>query len=66
MHITTTPHPNVRIVSHGDPFNNPEDLVVETLKDGEWVRYRGFNTFSNDYAYSNAHDAVQEAIAKLK
>lgn len=51
----------VRIVSLGDPFNNADDLIVEKLKDGEWTRYQGFNTFTNDYAYTSAREAAHQA-----
>ena len=57
---------NVRIVSLGDPFNNVDDLIVETLVDGEWKYFRGFNTFSNDYAYTSAREAAREAMELFK
>jgi hypothetical protein len=60
--MITNASPNVRIVSLGDPFNNPNDLIVETLIDGEWKYFRGFNTFSNDYAYTSAREAAREAM----
>lgn len=60
--MITNSSPNVRIVSLGDPFNNPNDLIVETLVDGEWKFFRGFNTFSNDYAYTSAREAAREAM----
>jgi len=56
----------VRIVSLGDPFNNVDDLIVETLVDGEWKFFRGFNTFSNDYAYTSAREAAREAMDLFK
>lgn len=61
--MITNASPNVRIVSLGDPFNNTNDLIVETLIDGEWKYFRGFNTFSNDYAHTSAREAAREAMA---
>ena len=61
--MVQTQHSNtVRTISLGDPFNNANDLIVQVLKDGEWTNFRGFNTFSNDYAYSSAREAAYEAI----
>lgn len=59
--IVTQHSTTVRIVSLGDPFKFVDDLIVETLKDGEWVYYRGFNTFSNDYAFTSAREAATRA-----
>ena len=56
----------VRIVSLSSPFENPDDLIVETLVDGVWTYFRGFNTFSNDYAYTSAREAAQEAMELFK
>lgn len=64
--MITNASPNVRIVSLGDPFNNVDDLIVETLVDGEWKYFRGFNTFSNDYAYTSAREAAREAMELFK
>jgi hypothetical protein len=64
--MITNCSPTVRIVSLGNPFKNPNDLVVETLVDGEWKFYRGFNTFSNDYAYTSAREAAREAMTLFK
>jgi hypothetical protein len=50
----------------GSPFENPDDLIVETLVDGEWKFFRGFNTFSNDYAYTSAREAAREAMELFK
>jgi len=55
----------VRTVSKGSPFTDTYDLVVEVLKDGEWTYYQGFNTLSNDYAYSEARSAEARAKAEL-
>lgn len=55
----------VRINNSGDPFKDTYDLMVEVLKDGEWTLYRGYNTLSNDYAYSEARSAANAAKEKL-
>jgi hypothetical protein len=55
----------VRTVSKGSPFTEIYDLVVEVLKDGEWTYYQGFNTLSNDYAYTEARAAETRAKAEL-
>ncbi len=56
---------NVRIVWDGDPMQTQYDIRVEWKVNGEWELYRGFNSFTNDYAHSSANEAAGEAIAKL-
>jgi hypothetical protein len=56
----------VRTVSKGSPFTDAYDLIVEVLKDGEWTYYQGFNTLSNDYAYSEARAAEARAKAEYE
>lgn len=53
----------VRIVDLGSPFTDTYDLVVEVLVDGKWTYYQGFNTLSNDYAYTEARAAANAAKA---
>ncbi len=53
----------VRIVDLGSPFTETYDLVVEVLVDGKWTYYQGFNTLSNDYAYTEARAAANAAKA---
>jgi hypothetical protein len=53
----------VRTIHAGSPFTDAYDLVVEVLVDGEWTYYQGFNTLSNDYAYTEARQAEQAAKA---
>jgi hypothetical protein len=53
----------VRTINAGSPFTDTYDLVVEVLIDGEWTYYQGFNTLSNDYAYTEARQAEQAAKA---
>lgn len=55
----------VRINSSGSPFTDTYDLVVEILKNGEWKYYQGFNTLSNDYAYTEARSAANRAEDEL-
>ena len=64
-HLHKTLASNVRIMSLGDPFTNRYDLVVEVLKDGEWTYFSGFNTFTNDYAFSSANDSAREAMVRF-
>jgi hypothetical protein len=55
----------VRIVHDGDPMIQAYDIRVEWLKDGEWELYHGFNSFSDDYAFTNSREAAGRAIKKL-
>lgn len=56
----------VRIVHLGSPFDHASDIVVETLEDdGTWKRYAGFNSLSDDYAFTNSREAAGRAI-KMK
>ena len=51
----------VRIRSEGSPFEVTYDVIVEVLKDGEWIFYSGYNSLSNDYAFSSAREAAFRA-----
>ena len=62
--MNTNKSATVRTVSKGSPFTDPYDLIVEVLKDGEWTYYQGFNTLSNDYAYTEARAAEARAKAE--
>lgn len=57
----------VRVVSLGDPFRNATDIRVETLDraTGTWTLYSGFNSLSDDYAYTNAREAAGRAVRDL-
>jgi hypothetical protein len=35
------------------------------LVDGEWELYHGFNSLSDDYAFTNSREAAGRAIKKL-
>ncbi len=55
----------VRIVSTGlDPRVTGSDINVEFRDSGNsaWEFYCGFNSFSDDYAYTNAREAAGRAI----
>ena len=55
----------VRIVHDGDPFINSYDVKVEWMRDGKWELYHGFNSLSDDYAFTNSKEAAGRAIARL-
>jgi len=55
----------VRIVHDGSPFDTAYDVKVEWLVDGEWKLYHGFNSLSDDYAFTNSREAAGRAIKKL-
>ena len=57
----------VRVISLGDPFANTYDVRVETYdSDADiWRLWRGFNSLSDDYAYTNAFEAAGRAIAEV-
>ena len=61
--MNTNKSATVRTVSKGSPFTDTYDLVVEVLVDGKWTYYQGFNTLSNDYAYTEARAAERAAKA---
>ena len=57
----------VRVVSLGDPFANTHDIRVENYdSDADiWRLWRGFNSLSDDYAYTNAFEAAGRAIKEV-
>lgn len=55
----------VRIVHDGSPFEVSHDIKVEWLVEGEWKLYQGFNSLSDDYAFTNSREAAGRAIKKL-
>jgi hypothetical protein len=55
----------VRIVHDGSPFDVAYDIRVEWLVNNQWEMYKGINSLSDDYAYTNANDAAQRAIDTL-
>jgi hypothetical protein len=57
----------VRVISLGDPFANTYDVRVENYDSdaGIWRLWRGFNSLSDDYAYTNAFEAAGRAIKEV-
>lgn len=55
----------VRIVHDGDPFDTAYDIKVEWMRNGNWELYHGFNSLSDDYAFTNSQEAAGRAIKKL-
>ena len=45
----------VLIILDGSPFDVLYDVKVERLVNGEWKFYDGYNSLSNDYAFSEAN-----------
>lgn len=54
----------VRINYDGSPFDVAYDVKVEQLIDGEWKMVQGFNSLSDDYAYTNANHAARSIASK--
>lgn len=52
----------VRIVHDGSPFDVLYDVKVERLVNGEWKFYDGYNSLSNDYAFSEANKSAARAL----
>ena len=54
----------VRIVHDGSPLKVQYDIRVEWRDslDDEWTLYSGFNSFSNDYAFTESQAAATRAI----
>lgn len=55
----------VRIMHAGSPFDVAHDVRVEWLVNGEWELFQGFNSLSDDYAFTNSQEAAVRAI-KIK
>lgn len=57
----------VRVVSDGDPFTKAFDIVVQFREniESDWKMYHGFNSLSDDYAYTNAREAAGRAIKEI-
>lgn len=51
----------VRIRTEGSPFDVANDVIVEVLRDGDWTYYSGFNSLSDDYAFTNARESAIRA-----
>jgi hypothetical protein len=57
----------VRVVSLGDPYNVTYNICVEIYDNDAdiWRLWRGFNSLSDDYAYTNAFEAAGRAIREV-
>lgn len=57
----------VRVVSVGDPYNVTYNIRVEVYDNDAdiWRLWRGFNSLSDDYAYTNAREAAGRAIKEV-
>lgn len=57
----------VRVVSVGDPYNVTYNIRVEVYDNDAdiWRLWRGFNSLSDDYAYTNAFEAAGRAIREV-
>ena len=57
----------VRVVSLGDPFANTYDIRVENYDSDAaiWRLWHGFNSLSDDYAYTNPFEAAGRAIKEV-
>ena len=59
--------PCVRIEYRGSPFDLAYDIVVFTKQPNDtWLAYRGFNSLSNDYAFTSAKELAAELEQKYK
>jgi hypothetical protein len=54
----------VRINYKGSPFDVAHDVKVEQLVNGVWATTIGFNSLSDDYAYTSANEAAQRIVSK--
>jgi len=52
----------VRIVYDGSPFDVLYDIKVERFVNGEWKFYAGFNSLSDDYAFTAARESAARAL----
>lgn len=49
----------VRVIRNGkDPREVSADILVQEKIEGDWCTVCGFNSCSDDYAYTNARDAA--------
>lgn len=49
-----------RVINTGDdPSKVSTNIIVQKKVGDEWERVAGFNSLSDDYAYSNARDLAQ-------
>jgi len=57
----------VRVVSVGDPYTTAYNIRVEIYDNDAdiWRLWHGFNSLSDDYAYTNAREAAGRAIREV-
>ena len=55
----------VRVISKGDPIQHSKNIHVERLLDGVWIQVQGFNSLSDDYAYTNAREVAFDLVKQL-
>lgn len=55
---------HVRIRREGSPFSVPYDILVEVLNGAEWTLFKGINSLSDDYAFTNARAAANRAFTQ--
>lgn len=55
----------VRVVSKGDPIQHSSNIHVERLLDGVWIQVQGFNSLSDDYAFTNAREVAFDLVKQL-
>jgi len=57
---------DVRIVYHPvSAARSGDDVVIEQRVDGRWIRASGFNSLSDDYAYTNAQASANRLAEQL-
>ncbi len=50
----------IRINYQGNAMQEAYDVKVEQLINGEWKMVRGYNSMSDDYAFTNAKEYAQD------
>jgi len=55
----------VRIISLGDPFKHAYDIQVQIRDGDDWKFFSGFNTLSDDHAYTNSRESAQRALKSM-
>lgn len=56
---------SVRVISTGEnPMHAHSNIFVQKIEGGAWRNLAGFNSLSNDYAYTSADERAQEEVAK--
>jgi hypothetical protein len=59
---------SVRIVTGGDPREVAYNIMVQIYiaSTHKWRDVRGFNSFSNDYAYTSAQEHAEEFVKDVQ